>query len=298
MWYIHTYIIHAKMADEVSDQIANALSLIVNMTEQSGNMKEVLKQTIFETVSTLRNLFVKLRDSRYSKTTKIRKLEMQVTKLKAELEECSSKYAKVHRTPSLIHCQEAADTMAREHVMPSLICSQEPAGTTARRVTLPGGRGGKLYSEAVGGENNLKRFKLTVKSRDNHTPEKIKELLKAKINPTEIKVGINTFKSLKNGKVLIETNSKEEIEVLEKDINVKCRVDLEANIHTLRKPRLIILNIPEDISTTNHEDTLLAQNPDLKLQEGDIVAKFSYKTKKQTRNLVMEMGAQTSKLLI
>jgi hypothetical protein len=45
-------------------------------------------------------------------------------------------------------------------------------------------------------------------------PERIKDLLKAKINPTEIKVGINTFKSLKRSKVLIETNSKEEIEAL------------------------------------------------------------------------------------
>ena len=68
----------------------------------------------------------------------------------------------------------------------------------------------------------MKRFKLMVKSRDNHTLETIKKLLKTKINPTEIKVGINTFKSLKNGRVIIETNNKERIEVLEKDINAKC----------------------------------------------------------------------------
>lgn len=44
----------------------------------------------------------------------------------------------------------------------------------------------------------------------------------SKINPTEIKLGINILKALKNGKVLIQTNSKEEIEVLVKDINAKC----------------------------------------------------------------------------
>jgi hypothetical protein len=111
-------------------------------------------------------------------------------------------------------------------------------------------------------------------------------------------VGINTFKSLRNGKVLIETNSKQEMEVLEKDINAKCGGDLEANIQTLRKPRLIIFNILEDISTTNLKDTLLAQNPDLNLKKADIKVKFSYKTKKQIRNLVMEVGAQTRKLLV
>jgi methionine synthase I (cobalamin-dependent) len=64
-----------KMADEVSDQIEDPLNLIVSTTEQSGNMNKGLKKSIFETVSTLRNLFVNLRVSRFSKTTEISKLE-------------------------------------------------------------------------------------------------------------------------------------------------------------------------------------------------------------------------------
>ena len=53
-------------------------------------------------------------------------------------------------------------------------------------------------------------------------------MLKSKINPTEIKVGINSLKSLKNGRVQIETSSKEEIEILTTDINEKCGGELEA----------------------------------------------------------------------
>jgi hypothetical protein len=94
---------------------------------------------------------------------------MEVTKMKAELEKCSGKHAKDHGTPSLIHGPEPGDTMAKEHDMLSLLHSQEPAGTTKRSVALPGGRRGKLYSEAGGGENNLKTFKLTVKSGDNNS---------------------------------------------------------------------------------------------------------------------------------
>jgi len=93
-------------------------------------------------------------------------------------------------------------------------------------------------------------------------------------------VGINTFKSLKNGKVYIETNSKEEIEALLKVIYVKCGDKLEANIHKLRNTRLVIINILEDISTEKLEDTLITQNPDLHLVKGDIKAKLSYETKK------------------
>jgi hypothetical protein len=58
----------------------------------------------------------------------------------------------------------------------------------------------------------------------------------------------------------------EEIEVLEEHINAKCGGYLEANIHKLRNPRLLIFNIPEDISTGNLEDTLIVQNPDLNLK--------------------------------
>ena len=72
---------------------------------------------------------------------------------------------------------------------------------------------------------------------------------------------------------------------------------MQANIQTMRKPRLIILNIPEDITTTNVEDTLLAQNPDLNIIKGDINPKFTYQTKKQNRNLVMEVEARTRNLL-
>jgi polyhydroxyalkanoate synthesis regulator phasin len=82
------------MADEVGDQIENALNLIVSTKEQSGNMKKGLKQRIFETVSTLRELFVKLMATGDSKTNEISKLTEQVTKMKAELQQCSGTQAK------------------------------------------------------------------------------------------------------------------------------------------------------------------------------------------------------------
>jgi hypothetical protein len=50
------------------------------------------------------------------------------------------------------------------------------------------------------------------------------------------------------------------------DINAKCG-QLEANIHKLRNPRLVIFNIPEDIFTGNLEDNLIAQNPYLNLKK-------------------------------
>jgi len=53
------------------------------------------------------------------------------------------------------------------------------------------------------------------------------------------------------------------------DINDKCEGKLDANAHKLRNPRLVIINIPEEISIGNVEDTLLAQNTDVNLKQDD-----------------------------
>ena len=115
---------------------------------------------------------------------------------------------------------------------------------------------------------------MTVKARSALPPQEIKQLLKTKINSGEIKVGVNSLKSLHGG-VLIETNSIEEIEVLGKEIQTKCGGELEIRIYRLRKPRVIILNVPEDINTDNIEDAIIRQNPDLNLMKGSIVPKFT-----------------------
>jgi len=73
---------------------------------------------------------------------------------------------------------------------------------------------------------------------------------------------------------------------------------LEVNVHKLRNPRLVIYNIPKTISISNIQDTLPAKNPELNLKTWDITAKFLYETKRRTRHLVIEVSAQTRKLLI
>jgi hypothetical protein len=97
--------------------------------------------------------------------------------------------------PSVIPSQEPAGP--REHGASSVIPRQEPAGLRVREGSPSGDNERKLYSEAVFNKIFTKKFKLTVRSNKHLPPDTIKGLLKTKINPTEIKVGINTFKSLK-----------------------------------------------------------------------------------------------------
>jgi len=162
---------------------------------------------------------------------------------------------------------------------------------------LSGGRD-KLYLEVVVDKATQKVYKVTVTSRDNETAETIKEMMKSQINPAEIKMGIESIKTLRDGKVQIETGSIQEAEILENSITDKLGDKIETHMQRPRKPTLKIINIPEEISTDNIEDTLMAQNPEIGVGKGVIIPKFTYETKKHTRNIVIEVSAQTRKKLI
>jgi len=89
--------------------------------------------------------------------------------------------------------------MVKVHIETSISTTQEPAMAAAMAVAPPGGGGRKIFSEILGNGSNAKRFAITVTSRDNQNSETIKEILKSNIDPTEIKLGINTLKTLRNG---------------------------------------------------------------------------------------------------
>ena len=286
------------MADEVWEEIATALGTIVTTTERSGNLKKELKNTIAETVSTLRKLLAKLKDSSESKNKAISDLERAVNEIKSQQVEDKEKNKNGHAALSIVTRPEPAERRAQGQVVPSVALSQEPAGSRTQEAVPSGVGRQKLYSSVVGNKTQQQHFRITVKSKQNISAEAIKGILKAKINPTDIKVGINSFKALTDGRVIITTSRKEDAEVLETDIKTKCGEELEAILHRRRNPRMVIRNIPEDITIRNIEETLIKQNPDLHLNAGDINAKFNYETKNHTRNLVIEVNAQTRKLIL
>jgi len=128
----------------------------------------------------------------------INKQTEQVSKLEAELKQCRDTQAREHQTPSTAGRTIVADIAAMEHGRPSNVSCLKPAGKAARCMALPTDKASRLYT-AVVKEKKAKTYNMTVRSKGTHPPETIKQLLKAKINPSEIKVGINTFKTLNSG---------------------------------------------------------------------------------------------------
>jgi hypothetical protein len=154
----------------------------------------------------------------------------------------------------------------------------------------------KLYADIVA-ERDEKKFTLTLRTKDNHAPEEIISVLKEKVNPAEIKVGIVSLKTLRDGRVLIEAGSKAEIKLLGDKIREECAEILVVNMQTLRKPRMIILNIPTEITLENILEILTLQNSELATAGENIVPKFCYTTKRGTKNMVIEVNSEIRKRL-
>ena len=90
----------------------------------------------------------------------------------------------------------------------------------------------------------------------------------------------------------------QETETLENSITDKLGNKIEMHIQRPRKPRLKIINTPQEIFTDNIEGTLMAQNPEIGTGKGEIIPKFTYETKRQPRYIVIEVSAQPRKKLI
>jgi regulator of replication initiation timing len=267
------------MADEESQRVECVFKTLVNITEKSGNLRKDLRNDILESISTLRKVFSNLKTQLDITSDENKKLKVEVKKAQEAM-------------------VERRERPTARQVAPSLDNRRQTPSSHVRQLSPPAGRNRKLFTEVLKGGGD-KRYKLTLKAKDNEkSPEQIKLQLKKEINPTDIKVGIKTFKTLQDGRIIIETGSEEEINPLSSAISTKCGEQLEIIKHQLRKPRIIIYNAPEDITTENVIDIIKAQNPDITPNGEDMVAKFKYKTKKGNYNIVIEVGPQTRKQIL
>jgi hypothetical protein len=66
----------------------------------------------------------------------------------------------------------------------------------------------------------------------------------------------------------------------------------------LRQPRIIIYNVPEDITPEILDTTIRTQNPELQIEEHNITPKFRYKNKRGRHNIVAEVSPQARKQML
>ena len=260
----------SKMANSVGVSVESAFKELLRVTEESKNLRHDLKQDIVKSVSELRKAFSSLNKELLEKETEINELKNSITLTRQQRNTLQT-------TPSPGGVRELPPSLKED---------------------LPSSAKNRYYSEVAAGqtiEMHHNTFKLFVKSKNNQSIEYIKTLLKTKVNPVEMKVGINSLKSLKNGQLLIESGNKQEAETICKTINNKCGEELEANVTRKRNPRIILFNVPEDITVDNCIGCLTTQNEVLKKHEKGMVPIFAFVDRKKNRNLVIELSSEARK---
>ena len=256
------------MADDVNQRVEDVLEILVSITEKSGNLRKDLKQDILVSVSVLRKEFSILKCQTKTEEDEQKKLREEIKNAKDEM---------VRRETT----RQVA--LYLDHM-------QHPTSGGDQLVLPSGGGRRKLYSEVTKKEEN-KRYKLTLTPKyESLTPEQIKAQLKRN-NPTDIKVGIKAIKTIRDRG--IETGSEENMNKLTTEINTRLGERLEITKHRLRKPRLIIYNVPTEITIQNIAATIIAQNPEIQTSGENIEAKYKFKDRKGRYNIVIEIGPRT-----
>lgn len=266
------------MADDANQRVEDALEKLVSIIEKSGNLRKDLRQDILESVSAIRKEFSMLKSQIKTEKNEQNKLREEVRNAKDEM--------------------ARRDRLTTRQVAPSLDHTHEPTSSGDQLLLPPGGGRRKLYSEVTKQEEN-KRYKLTLTSRDESlTPEQIKIQLKRHINPTDIKVGIKAIKTIRDRGILIETGSEDEMHKLTSEINTRLGDRLEATKHRLRKPRMIIFNVPTESTIQNIAATIINQNPEIQTNGENIEAKYKFKDRKGRDNIVIEVGPKTRQQIL
>jgi hypothetical protein len=268
----------AKMAEDTEDGVEDAFKFLVSITERSSNLRKDLKKEILEAVSSLRHYFDQIQTNLECKREANKILQSEVKACKEEIE-----WLRNWASSSSGQVAPSKDMERKET-------------TTACHGPASAGRAGKLYSEVAQTEARRgKRYRLMDITKTNHSVDAIKDIIETSVNSTIIKVGIYAIRSLRDGRVVMETKSKEDIELLCTNINDKCSHLLDANIQKPRNPRLVIYKIPEEINMENIEQIITTQNPELRLNDGEVAPKFTYRGKRSAMNMVIEVGPQKAR---
>ena len=60
-----------------------------------------------------------------------------------------------------------------------------------------------------------------------------------------------------------------------------------------RNPRLIIYNVPDELSIENAKELIIKQNSEMSIEEEDITPRYLFKDKRKANNLVIEVNSKT-----
>jgi hypothetical protein len=151
----------------------------------------------------------------------------------------------------------------------------------------------KSFAEILKQDNNnvIKNKKtshvITVYPKNEDlTSEDIKKEIKTKLNPIDLKIGINKIKNISRNGLIIECDSQNDCELLKNEINTKISDDCEAKIPIKKKPKIIVYNVPKLIDNENIINNIIKQNNSLNqiINEENIDQNLKFKFSLNAKN--------------
>lgn len=99
-----------------------------------------------------------------------------------------------------------------------------------------------------------------IKPKKNQTSKTTKQEVQKKMNPALVNVSIKNVEDIRNGGIIIKSNTKEEIEKLKKLSDEKLKEDYIVEISKLKIPKLVIIGTRREYNDEELFEELLALN--------------------------------------
>lgn len=148
-------------------------------------------------------------------------------------------------------------------------------------------------------KNNTHKLIVSGNENNNLTTAEVKTLVQKSFNPCKLQVGIVKLKETKNNKIIIETENKVMLEKICQEINVANGKVITAEAIQKHNPRLIVFNIPSEVTLENVTEIIREQNLNTVLQNDTIIAKQIWKNRyNNCRNLIIEVNPSLRKRLL
>jgi hypothetical protein len=138
---------------------------------------------------------------------------------------------------------------------------------------------------------------LIVRAADpNITSHEAKRLIKEAEDPKALKLGVKKVKNLANNALLVECKSKDDSEILEKELTKLSTVTVE---HPKRKfPTLILKYVPNDVDNEEIKDTVIHQNNLSHMLDTILNVKFTTRSFNEASHVVTEVSLKLRRELL
>lgn len=136
------------------------------------------------------------------------------------------------------------------------------------------------------------------KKGEKVVPEKIAEDIKNKINPTNLQVGVSSFKPFKNDSIAITCQSSKDKEILHEEVTKQLGNQYNIQVSKLQKKKIKIIGIQEKMTDEELKQSILQQNNVLNVDENCYLKILTFKNLKNRMMAIVEIDELSFNVLV